>query len=52
MDADPHAAHVIAAGGAAVNRPESNGLTHELTRVEKPSPSGEGGLRDVQEPLR
>ena len=31
MDADQNAAHVIAAGGAAVNRPESNGLAHRVT---------------------
>jgi IS605 OrfB family transposase len=31
MDADLNAAHVIAAGGAAVNRPESNGLAHRVT---------------------
>ena len=31
MDADQNAAHVIAAGGAAVNRPGSNGLAHRVT---------------------
>jgi putative transposase len=31
LDADQNAAHVIAAGGAAVNRPESNGLAHGVT---------------------
>lgn len=31
LDADQNAAHVIAAGGAAVNRPESNGLAHRVT---------------------
>jgi hypothetical protein len=31
MDADQNAAHVIAAGGADVSRPESNGLTHGVT---------------------
>ncbi len=31
MDADKNAAYVIAAGGADVNRPESNGLTHGVT---------------------
>jgi len=31
MDADKNAAYVIAAGGADVNRPESNGLTYGVT---------------------
>lgn len=31
LDADQNAAHVIAAGGAAVSRPESNSLAHRVT---------------------